>query len=661
MERRGTRSEEQRSAAAFAGRAGDGGNRAIRSTAAPEGAAGRPVGRGEDIGGDGYIGTSAADVEAGLDRIKGAAGLSAIQTEIPAIKAPAEKSPFLKWILLALALAPILYMAWLIAETAVNILYVDEWGYIVLFEHLAQHTLTLQDLLAQHNESRPFLPVLIILSVGKLTHWDVRYDMWLEFAFACIVSLNIFLLSRRLMRMTLTRCLFLWVLTNMLLFSAEQSQNWTFGIQMIFFMPMMIISGGMLVAYSQMNVMLKFALAILLATAATFSHAIGQIAWIILLPPLFVGSRAQNWRAWPNMLAWLIAWAANMWIYYRDYYKPPWHPSMLLALKYPGRAIEYFTAYLGVALAQGYHRIWVSIAFGFALLGLVLVSAVHLWRVREQPGVLESMTAWLMLCVFSLASACMATVGRLGFGVIQSQESRYTGFSIYLVIGLVYLGSMIVRDVYRRGEIVSAQVRGLLGLGFIIIPHITTEIGGYRQMWADRHVRLAGKAFTQLLNIFPSPQGVFMTTNVLPEKDFLDQQGILSPGLVKSSDLSLIAGPKSGEAFGKMDVLKPVSGGVWHAQGWGIVPDRHDPAEVVLLAGEDGTGRATAFAETLAGGNRPDVAKLRHRQAYQSSGWGIAFRPSAVPTGTKTISAWVYDPETGRAFRMGGAKPFIRP
>jgi hypothetical protein len=564
-------------------------------------------------------------------------------------------------VLFLVALSPVVYLGWLISATAVNVLFLDEWDYIFLFRHFASHTLTLHDLLRQHNESRTTLPNLIVLGLGLLTHWDVRWEMWLGFGFACLVSLNLYLLSRRVTGMNRTQCLFLWIIANMLLFSAEQSQNWTFGIQMIFFMPMLFISTGMLVAYSRLSVTWKFAIAIVLATASTFSHAIGQIAWLILLPPLFVGSRGQTRRFAAQIALWEYACAANIWVYYRDYYQPPWHPSLFLALQYPIRAMQYFTAYLGAALAQGYHDIWLSIVFGVILLGCLAGACIYLWKIRRQPGIVESATVWLMLCAFALASACTATAGRLGFGVVQSQDPRYTGFSIYLVIGLVYLGAMIVREVHRHGNLVSARMLAALGLGLLVIPHVSTEIGGYHQMWDDRRIRLAGKASTQLINLFPSPQGVFMTANVLIDKDFLDQMGYLSPGLVKSRDLTEIAGPARGDEFGQFDAMVPVDEHSWNAMGWGIIPYRHDPAEIVLLAGEDGSGSAIAFGETLVGGNRPDVVRATHNRDYQLSGWGITFQSADIPPGTKMISAWVYDPETGRAHRLEEARPFFRP
>jgi hypothetical protein len=570
-------------------------------------------------------------------------------------------------VLFLIALSPVVYVGCLISATAVSVLKFDEWSYVFLFRHFASHTLSLQDLLLQHNESRPAVPDLIVLGVGLLTHWDTRWDMWINFAFACLVSLNIYLLSRRVTGMNRMQCLFLWIITNVLLFSAEQSQNWTWGIQMIVIMPMLFISTAMVIAYSRLNVTWKFAMAIVLATASTFSYAIGQIAWLILLPPLIVGSWKQTRKFAAQMTLWGVCCAANLWLYYRDYIKPPWHPSLLLAWKYPIRAMEYFTAYLGAAVAQGYHSVWASIVFGVILLGCLAGACTYLWKIRRQPGIVESATVWLVLCAYAIASAATATAGRLGFGVIQSQDSRYTGFSVYLVIGLVYLGAMVMRQVYRLGDIAWAWVGAALGLAFVVIPHVSTEIGGIHKMWEDRRAFLTVKACVQLMNIAYEPDWFCYPepARVIEEVGFLDPMGYLSPGLVKSRDLTKIAGPRGGKVFGHFDAMDPVDEYSWNATGWGIIPYRHDPADVVLLAGEDGSGSAIAFAHVLLGGGgdreRPDVVRALHNRNYRRSGWGVTFKSADVPPGTKIISAWVYDAETGRAHRLAEAHPFFPP
>jgi len=553
----------------------------------------------------------------------------------------------------AIAVMPAVYLGWLISATAVNILYADDSAFIFLFQHLAAHTLTVGDFLAQHNESRSAFPLMLMVAVGSITHWDVRYDMWIEFVATCLVSLNIFLLSRRVMRMNLRQCLLLWIPANLVLFSTAQSQNWTWGIQMIVVVPILCISTATLIAFTNLGVTWKFALGILLATISTYSYAIGQIAWLILPAPLIAGSLGQTRRFSRQLWLWAAACAVNMIVYYHGYYKPPWHPSFLLALKHPLDAAEYFAAFLGAALAQGYEQVWASVVFGIVLLGCLLGASAFLWRIRHRQEIFEPAAVWLVLCAYTLASACTTTAGRLGFGVIHSQDSRYTGFSIYLVVGLVYLGAMIVREFYRRGEFASAKIIAAIGIALLMIPYITTQIGGTRQMWEDRHVRLQGKAVTQLLNIFPNPLGIYTPPKIRAQKDFLDETGILSPGLVKSRDLTRIAGTSGATSFGHLDGISDENGG-WRISGWAIVPYRHDPGEVVLLASDDGSGASTAFAETLVGEDRPDVAAVLHHHSYEKSGWNIIVNPISLPSGTKTVSAWEYDPQTGLAHRLAG-------
>jgi len=556
-------------------------------------------------------------------------------------------------LLAAIAVMPAVYLGWLISATAVNILYADDSAFIFLFQHLASHTLTIGDFLAQHNESRSAFPLLLMVGVGSLTRWDVRYDMWIEFAATCLVSLNIFLLSRRVMRMNLGQCLLLWIPANLVLFSTAQSQNWTWGIQMIVVVPMLCISTATLIAFTNLGVAWKFGAGILLATISTYSYAIGQIAWLILPAPLIAGSLVQTRQFSRQLWLWAAACAVNMIVYYHGYYKPPWHPSFLLALKHPLDAAEYFAAFLGAALAQGYQQVWASVVFGIVLLGCLFGACAFLWRIRHRQEIFEPASVWLVLCAYTLASACTTTAGRLGFGVIHSQDSRYTGFSIYLVIGLVYLAAIIVREFYRRGEFKSAKITAAAGIALIVIPWITTQIGGSRQMWEDRHVRLQGKAVTQLLNIFSNPAGIYTPPKIRANKDFLDTTEILSPGLVKSRDLTRIAGPLGVTSFGHLDGISEANGS-WRITGWAIVPYRHDAGEVVLLTGDDGSGASTAFAETLVGEDRPDVAAELHHRAYEKSGWIAFVNPADVPSGTKNVSAWEYDPQTGLAHRLAG-------
>src|ERR1051325_9284840 len=97
------------------------------------------------------------------------------------------KSTLLKYIWFA----PAIFLAILIPQYWVDVPQYDEWDSVTLFEHLSQGSLTAGLLFKQVNEYRQFFPNLIFVELGRLTHWDLRYEMILIFVAACLISLNV--------------------------------------------------------------------------------------------------------------------------------------------------------------------------------------------------------------------------------------------------------------------------------------------------------------------------------------------------------------------------------------------------------------------------------------------------------------------------------------
>ena len=58
------------------------------------------------------------------------------------------------------------------------------------------------------------------------------------------------------------------------------------------------------------------------------------------------------------------------------------------------------------------------------------------------------------------------------------------------------------------------------------------------------------------------------------------------------------------------------------------------------------------FAVADMGLERPDVADELSIDAYTRSGWQESFRPSAVPANSTRITAWAFDVEAQRAFKL---------
>src|SRR5436190_12027141 len=93
--------------------------------------------------------------------------------------------------------APAILLAVLLPQYWVDVPQYDEWDSVTLFEHLSQGSLTASLLFKQVNEYRQFFPNVIIVALGWLTRWDIRYDMVLVFIAACLISLNVWRLAAR--------------------------------------------------------------------------------------------------------------------------------------------------------------------------------------------------------------------------------------------------------------------------------------------------------------------------------------------------------------------------------------------------------------------------------------------------------------------------------
>jgi len=87
-----------------------------------------------------------------------------------------------KFVTLLLILAPPLLIGILIFRNGVDVPVLDEWDDTApLFEKVADGSLGFGDFYAQHNEHRIFFPRLIFVALGRLTHWDIRAELWVIF------------------------------------------------------------------------------------------------------------------------------------------------------------------------------------------------------------------------------------------------------------------------------------------------------------------------------------------------------------------------------------------------------------------------------------------------------------------------------------------------
>ena len=103
-----------------------------------------------------------------------------------------------KFAKLLLIFAPPLLIGILIFMNGVDVPVLDEWdGTAPLFEKMADGSLGFGDFYTQHNEHRIFFPRLIFFALGRLTHWDIRAELWVIFLLTLVCLLNIWQIARR--------------------------------------------------------------------------------------------------------------------------------------------------------------------------------------------------------------------------------------------------------------------------------------------------------------------------------------------------------------------------------------------------------------------------------------------------------------------------------
>src|SRR5437764_9968376 len=189
---------------------------------------------------------------------------------------------------LLLIATPPLLIGLLILRDGVDVPFWDQWdGTAPLFEKMAAGTLGFADFFAQHNEHRILFPRLIFFGLGRLTHWNVRAELFVIWFLALVCLFNIWQMTRRSAWKDSFRSFLLLFSSSVLLFSPLNRENFLWGFQIGFLLPLACVTACMLVA-TYVRPPFNFVFTIMLCTVCTFSIASGLTSWLLATPLLMV-------------------------------------------------------------------------------------------------------------------------------------------------------------------------------------------------------------------------------------------------------------------------------------------------------------------------------------------------------------------------------------
>ena len=557
-----------------------------------------------------------------------------------------------RFLISLIAIAPALILGCLVWKYSVNVPYMDEWdtpGLILAHQdHLTWHLW-----IGQHNESRKLFPRLLLFPLAKLTNWNIKAEMLVTYLLACLVSFNIYSLSKITLKGSNLTRLVCFFLANMLIFSPMQSDNWLWGLQLITFVPIACITTSLLVIFARTSLITKFIVSAILATVATFSYANGILCWLIILPALmFAINKNKTNRQWV-IGGWLLLFTLNTAIYFHDYHKPPSTPSFTEALFHPIKSVAYFFSFLGSPLGMQ------DLVSG-QIIGLITVitfgfACYHLLVIKENRQLIDRFLPWLLIGSYTLISGAITTAGRVGFGIEQSLAHRYITFSTYLMVALIYLLAIIGNHFSQKNLLSKAIIP--LTIGFLVI-YPANFARGVDSMAQLHQEQLYGKACLMFVNFFTNEDCL---KNIYPDVNHvqtrakeIDKLGFLQPSLATNPNLqNLTLQDSLGSInYGHFDLLSINNNGNYVASGWAILPDENRTADAVILAYQTSEGADIAFAITGVEEEREDIAKVLNQSRYIESGWNKSFSAKIIPQDAVGISAWAFDSSIGKAYKL---------
>jgi hypothetical protein len=298
-------------------------------------------------------------------------------------------------------------------------------------------TLTAGDIWAQHNEHRIFFPKLLMLGLARVTHWSIKYEL----AVNIVLAAGILCLLARQLRQT-ARALewqgLLWTIpaASVVVFSLSQYENFLWGWQIAMWLNMLTVLGGIMLLGNPTFSPQRIAFALLLGIVATYSFADGILYWPIGFCLLLWGHRerpARKTRKLPEtsrarqsnlaLTAWAMTSLLAVFFYFWHYKKPVDHPPLAAALKAPLDYVAYVFSYLGnpfgqISLGEGFPSALFALAWGF--LGSAMF-AWSLWFLLRRKAVrVELLLPYLGMSAYSVGSAVVTGLGRVGFGQEQA-------------------------------------------------------------------------------------------------------------------------------------------------------------------------------------------------------------------------------------------------
>lgn len=532
---------------------------------------------------------------------------------------------------------PILYLAYYIYSFSSALPVNDQWDTAPFIVSAKGGHLDLAQLFQFHNEHLIAIPRLLFAGLALLFTWDNRAECWVTFVFIATtfgLLCRVVLKGRERGEMAGLVAL---VVVAAFLFSTTQWQNWLWGFQLAWPIPVLALTVAIPALYPKPRNIVTVLVIAGATLAAVLSMGSGFMVPLILF--IVLGGkylRSRDRRVLPGMALSGGLTGLSVWLFLAN--KPGGTGAVHFGSNsYQGMAILLANPFLDYTRSGPESlSLWTASLFTVPLVILFIWFSVHGFRTNAFETSLFTtgfaLAAWAFLNVMTIALAR----GNLGFEGLA--QSRYISYAVLLPVGLLLMAIALLRS----GDLAANGIRLCQAWIFLAIGLAVLSLRGEtsRLQWGrDMHgTYLALSEFLKVAPGFPidAELGKICARGDRPEIiDALARtrliRGMVPPGThVPASMLRLH------EPIGNIDAIVPTESGS-DLMGWCAFLGARGLPDAVFLGAPNSDGSVELLAPILQHHYRPDVAA---RGGPLRSGWRLH-----LPSGHagKTVALFAYD------------------
>lgn len=396
-----------------------------------------------------------------------------------------------KYALYLFPIIPILLSLFVLLTKGGVLPFWDEWNALApVAIKTAQGTLTLEDILRQHNEHKMVFTKLVTAGVTLFTHWNIRVELVISVLLGCGIT---GLIVINLRKITTMQTALAATIASGLVFALRDYGNLILPSETLVFFVMLFFFGAVTALYCLTNRWLALSIAALCGFGAVFAFLSGWVIWPLILVALpFLGYR--NWRF---IAFWIVAGAITLAIFLLTDYN--FVNSTTSTVQVPVFSyVYYFLAYLGSIFVPG--SVWsvpISAVIGLLGIGLIVVNG---WLVHREKG--REVAFWLVLAGYSVGTAILSAIGRtaafLSTTPNQPLETRYVIHTVPFWLAAIFLTLQALPQlhIYPATRRVYQVLRPVyrLALGGLLIAYLVINsllILAIRPVVTPEHVACA--------------------------------------------------------------------------------------------------------------------------------------------------------------------------